>query len=62
MRVGVHPKKAYMVGVVQPGYKAPRNLLSARHTIYMVGIVQWLERQIVALEVVGSNPTTHPIY
>ena len=29
---------------------------------FMVGIVQWLERQIVALEVVGSTPTTHPIF
>ena len=28
----------------------------------MVGVVQWLERQIVALDVVGSNPTTHPIF
>ena len=28
----------------------------------MVGIVQLVERQIVALEVVGSNPATHPIY
>ena len=27
----------------------------------MVGIVQWLERQIVALDIVGSTPTTHPI-
>jgi hypothetical protein len=27
----------------------------------MVGIVQWSERQIVALDVVGSTPTTHPI-
>ncbi len=27
----------------------------------MVGVVQWLERQIVALEIVGSTPTTHPI-
>ncbi len=26
----------------------------------MVGIVQWLERQIVALDIVGSTPTTHP--
>ena len=26
-----------------------------------MGIVQWLERQIVDLDVVGSNPTTHPI-
>ena len=26
----------------------------------MVGIVQLVERQIVALEVVGSSPTTHP--
>ena len=28
----------------------------------MVGIVQWLERQIVALDTVGSTPTTHPIF
>ena len=28
----------------------------------MVGIVQWLERQIVALDIVGSTPTTHPIF
>lgn len=28
----------------------------------MVGVVQWLERQIVALDVVGSNPTTHPTF
>ena len=28
----------------------------------MVGVVQWLERQIVALEVVGSTPITHPIF
>jgi hypothetical protein len=27
-----------------------------------VGVVQWLERQIVALEIVGSTPTTHPIF
>ena len=27
----------------------------------MVGIVQRLERQVVVLDVVGSNPTTHPI-
>ena len=26
----------------------------------MVGVVQWLERQIVVLDVVGSNPITHP--
>ena len=26
----------------------------------MVGIVQRLERQIVVLDVVGSNPTIHP--
>ena len=26
----------------------------------MVGIAQLAERQIVALEVVGSSPTTHP--
>ena len=30
--------------------------------INMVGIVQLVERQIVALEVVGSSPTIHPIY
>ena len=24
----------------------------------MVGVVQWLERQIVALDVVGSNPAS----
>ena len=28
---------------------------------HAVGVVQWLERQIVALEVVGSTPITHPI-
>ena len=28
----------------------------------MVGVVQWLERQIVALEVVGSTPITHPTF
>ena len=28
----------------------------------MVGVVQWLERQIVVLDVVGSNPITHPNY
>ena len=28
---------------------------------YMVDIVQLVERQIVALEVVGSSPTIHPI-
>ena len=28
----------------------------------MVDIVQLVERQIVALEVVGSSPTIHPIY
>ena len=33
-----------------------------RRTKFMVGIVQWLERQIVALEVVGSTPITHPIF
>ena len=27
----------------------------------MVGIVQWLERQIVALEADGSTPFIHPI-
>ena len=27
----------------------------------MVGVVQWLERQIVALDIVGSTPITHPI-
>ena len=27
----------------------------------MVGVVQWLERQVVALEIVGSSPITHPI-
>ena len=26
----------------------------------MVDVVQWLERQVVALEVKGSNPFTHP--
>lgn len=26
----------------------------------MVGVVQRLERQIVVLNVVGSNPITHP--
>ena len=26
----------------------------------MVGVVQWLERQVVALEIVGSSPITHP--
>ena len=28
----------------------------------MVDIVQLVERQIVALEVVGSSPTIHPIF
>ena len=28
----------------------------------MVGVVQWLERQVVALEIVGSSPTIHPIF
>jgi hypothetical protein len=28
----------------------------------VVGIVQRLERQIVVLDVVGSNPITHPTY
>ena len=28
----------------------------------MVGIVQLVERQIVDLVVVGSSPSTHPIY
>ena len=28
----------------------------------MVGVVQWLERQIVALEIVGSSPTSHPFF
>lgn len=28
----------------------------------MVGIAQLVERQIVALKVMGSNPITHPIY
>ena len=35
--------------------------LQARQPL-MVGIVQWLERQIVALDIVGSTPTTHPIF
>ena len=26
----------------------------------MVGVVRWLERQVVALEVEGSNPFAHP--
>ena len=26
----------------------------------VVGVVQWLERQIVVLDVEGSNPFTHP--
>ena len=30
--------------------------------MYMVGIAQLVERQIVALKVMGSNPITHPIY
>ena len=33
--------------------------LQARH---MVGVVQRLERQIVALKVVGSIPITHPTF
>ena len=28
----------------------------------MVGVVQRLERQVVALEIVGSSPITHPIF
>ena len=28
----------------------------------MVDVVQWLERQVVALEIVGSSPTIHPIF
>ena len=34
--------------------------LRARHI--MVGVVQRLERQVVALEIVGSNPITHPTF
>jgi hypothetical protein len=26
----------------------------------MVSVAQWLRRQVVALEIVGSNPTVHP--
>ena len=26
----------------------------------MVGVAQWLRRQVVALEIEGSNPSTHP--
>ena len=33
--------------------------LQARHPV--VDVVLWLERQIVALEVVGLTPITHPI-
>ena len=33
--------------------------LQARH---VVGVVQRLERQVVALEIMGSNPITHPIF
>ena len=28
----------------------------------MVGVAQWLRRQVVALEIEGSNPFTHPIF
>ena len=28
----------------------------------MVDVVQWLERQVVALEIVGSSPTIHPTF
>ena len=28
----------------------------------MVGVVQRLERQVVALEIVGSNPIAHPTF
>ena len=27
----------------------------------MVGVAQWLRRQVVALEIEGSTPSTHPI-
>jgi hypothetical protein len=26
----------------------------------MVSVAKWLRRQVVALEIVGSNPTVHP--
>lgn len=26
----------------------------------VVSVAQWLRRQVVALEIVGSNPTVHP--
>ena len=28
--------------------------------MFVVGVAQWLRRQVVALEIVGSNPTAHP--
>ena len=28
--------------------------------MFMVSVAQWLRRQVVALEIVGSNPTVHP--
>ena len=28
--------------------------------MFMVSVAQWLRRQVVALESVGSNPTAHP--
>ena len=34
-----------------------------KYNIYgVVSVAQWLRRQVVALEIVGSNPTVHPIY
>ncbi len=29
--------------------------------MFVVGVAQWLRRQVVALEIVGSNPTAHPL-
>ena len=28
--------------------------------MFVVSVAQWLRRQVVALEIVGSNPTVHP--
>ena len=40
--------------------------LRARHLsagmLFVVGVVQRLERQVVALEIVGSNPIAHPTF
>ena len=28
--------------------------------LFMVGVAEWLRRQVVALEIEGSNPSVHP--